>query len=386
MRGKCLTHHQKHQKTSLLNKTNIGQGKPKRCEYQLRLSLTLNQLFVGLIALTTQKKVSSSLWRSPNNLANKIKLPPRPWTSLSGGSAPKHLQSNLGAFMKITDCPVTGNENNFSTNKPKNKVLIECACCKKSFYRAHTEHFKQVQKGQAAFYCSNRCKPQNRQISAPLELYAKLGIDIQKRHLGRLCKQKHDFENTGYSLRGKGNQCLICSKENAAKKRKTSEYKAKSKARCSTKEYRQKNNEYMREYRKTEYSKEYCRKYRKTEIGKAAKERRRQRRRALLKRVHSANWTSQQWIDLCLFFDNQCAYCPNTSEIEPDHFIPISRGGSNCLGNIVPCCKRCNTSKRNLDPDKWYKQQTFFCKERWKKILKHLNVSLGESFTQIPLF
>lgn len=35
--------------------------------------------------------------------------------------------------------------------------------------------------------------------------------------------------------------------------------------------------------------------------------------------------------------------CPRTIKI--DHVVPLSRGGSNALDNLVPCCTSCNSSK-----------------------------------------
>jgi hypothetical protein len=47
-----------------------------------------------------------------------------------------------------------------------------------------------------------------------------------------------------------------------------------------------------------------------------------------------------------------CAYCsaPSTTI---DHVLPISRGGTNYIGNLVPCCKPCNSSKCDLTLTEW---------------------------------
>jgi 5-methylcytosine-specific restriction endonuclease McrA len=36
-----------------------------------------------------------------------------------------------------------------------------------------------------------------------------------------------------------------------------------------------------------------------------------------------------------------------------DHIIPLSRGGRSTKGNVVPCCKECNTAKKQLLPMEW---------------------------------
>lgn len=53
----------------------------------------------------------------------------------------------------------------------------------------------------------------------------------------------------------------------------------------------------------------------------------------------------------------RCAYCDQpkrNDEIEPDHVVPLSRGGSNSITNVVPSCKPCNNDKRTLLLDEWY--------------------------------
>jgi 5-methylcytosine-specific restriction endonuclease McrA len=39
-----------------------------------------------------------------------------------------------------------------------------------------------------------------------------------------------------------------------------------------------------------------------------------------------------------------CAYCPALATTV-DHVVPLVRGGTNYEGNLVPCCKSCNSSK-----------------------------------------
>lgn len=46
----------------------------------------------------------------------------------------------------------------------------------------------------------------------------------------------------------------------------------------------------------------------------------------------------------------RCWMCGVTAATETDHVKPISRGGSHCLANLRPVCKRCNGRKRNTWP------------------------------------
>ena len=42
----------------------------------------------------------------------------------------------------------------------------------------------------------------------------------------------------------------------------------------------------------------------------------------------------------------KCHYCGNkTIDLEIDHVIPLSKGGSNKQGNLVLACQKCNREK-----------------------------------------
>jgi len=64
------------------------------------------------------------------------------------------------------------------------------------------------------------------------------------------------------------------------------------------------------------------------------------------------------WCEVITIFRSlgrQCAYCRAVpDEIEPDHVVPLSKGGSNSITNIVPSCPMCNRDKRDLLLDEWY--------------------------------
>ena len=53
----------------------------------------------------------------------------------------------------------------------------------------------------------------------------------------------------------------------------------------------------------------------------------------------------------------RCFYCwqpVHRSRIEADHFIPVTRGGSNALSNMVPACRPCNRGKLNATGFEWF--------------------------------
>lgn len=42
-----------------------------------------------------------------------------------------------------------------------------------------------------------------------------------------------------------------------------------------------------------------------------------------------------------------CVYCGNCEELECDHLVPISKGGTNEMSNLVTACRACNNAKRD---------------------------------------
>ncbi len=63
---------------------------------------------------------------------------------------------------------------------------------------------------------------------------------------------------------------------------------------------------------------------------------------------------SQWWKRRCA--KGKCHYCGQPTppkELTMDHVVPIARGGKSSKGNVVPCCKACNTQKKNLLPMEW---------------------------------
>lgn len=51
--------------------------------------------------------------------------------------------------------------------------------------------------------------------------------------------------------------------------------------------------------------------------------------------------------ELIKLYSSKCFYCPSKEAIEADHVLPISRGGSHGIGNLLPACRSCNASKGN---------------------------------------
>jgi 5-methylcytosine-specific restriction endonuclease McrA len=71
--------------------------------------------------------------------------------------------------------------------------------------------------------------------------------------------------------------------------------------------------------------------------------------------------------------DKQCAYCDEQvdGQPDPDHVIPLSRGGRNDIGNIVACCRLCNSDKSDLTLDEWALERIRLGKRPLRYVLDH---------------
>lgn len=53
-----------------------------------------------------------------------------------------------------------------------------------------------------------------------------------------------------------------------------------------------------------------------------------------------------------------CAYCgASGTPLQRDCVLAISRGGRYTLGNVVPVCRSCNTSKCNTEVTAWLRRK-----------------------------
>ncbi len=66
------------------------------------------------------------------------------------------------------------------------------------------------------------------------------------------------------------------------------------------------------------------------------------------------SWTWAQFQDLCAIAGNRCYYCGCVpGKLTPDHAIPLARGGSNDITNLVPACLSCNKRKGTRTKDEY---------------------------------
>lgn len=216
--------------------------------------------------------------------------------------------------------------------------------------------------------------------------------------LGSLCRRGHEHENSGQSLRYASGSCVACAKEKfseryaanadlinartaASPSRKTTQHADEMRAwrllnrdrlNQKNREYRQANKPKaaarLREYRKTH--REVMRRIesrrkrppefrqRFNEYAKAWKRRNpdrvlasHQKRRAMLSRTENPA-TAQQIREKRESQRGLCSYCcqplDNNGRGHLEHQVPISRGGSAGIDNVVFACSICNLSKGTL--------------------------------------
>ncbi|MCA1840201.1 MAG: HNH endonuclease [Actinobacteria bacterium] len=70
------------------------------------------------------------------------------------------------------------------------------------------------------------------------------------------------------------------------------------------------------------------------------------------RRANGGSHTPDEWSALCKEFGNQCLKCERDDvRLTKDHVIPVSKGGTNDIGNIQPLCQSCNASKKDKHID-----------------------------------
>jgi 5-methylcytosine-specific restriction endonuclease McrA len=85
------------------------------------------------------------------------------------------------------------------------------------------------------------------------------------------------------------------------------------------------------------------------------------RRAAKLANSRTAGPTPRDLSRLINRFHGCCAYCgirPDTT-LHIDHVVPLARGGSNDLGNLLPACADCNLSKNQMLLTEWNKRRAY---------------------------
>lgn len=77
-------------------------------------------------------------------------------------------------------------------------------------------------------------------------------------------------------------------------------------------------------------------------------------RRNAAEREAPGSFTWSQFMQVARRFGYCCAYCGDRpGQLDPDHVVPLSRGGINSTTNLLPSCRQCNGDKRDLLLSEW---------------------------------
>jgi 5-methylcytosine-specific restriction endonuclease McrA len=64
-------------------------------------------------------------------------------------------------------------------------------------------------------------------------------------------------------------------------------------------------------------------------------------------------FTGAEWRELLARWGNACAYCGGPGSLEADHRMPLTRGGTNFIENILPACRGCNGRKHTMTEEEF---------------------------------
>lgn len=88
---------------------------------------------------------------------------------------------------------------------------------------------------------------------------------------------------------------------------------------------------------------------------------------------YNHNFKTEDWLEAVEHFGHKCAYCGKHEKMTIDHFVPFSKGGELAKGNVIPACKKCNSSKNNRTFEEWYTNRDFYSEEQERRILEFIN-------------
>jgi 5-methylcytosine-specific restriction endonuclease McrA len=70
------------------------------------------------------------------------------------------------------------------------------------------------------------------------------------------------------------------------------------------------------------------------------------RKRRAARHASPGSFTAEEFEAMCELYGNRCLACGDTEAIlQADHVVPLTRGGSDDIGNIQPLCGSCNRKK-----------------------------------------
>ena len=113
--------------------------------------------------------------------------------------------------------------------------------------------------------------------------------------------------------------------------------------------HREERSLYGKHYRATDKYKEHRRVYERSRPD--ARRAKCAKRRACKREAPINDLTASQWRDIKVAYGHRCVYCGRKMQrLTMDHVIPLSKGGSHTVQNVVPACMSCNSKKGDRSP------------------------------------
>ena len=198
------------------------------------------------------------------------------------------------------------------------------------------------------------------------------------------CGREKELNQDNFHKKNKGrsgynSRCKEC----VSKSDKDRYEKNKEKFRAEKIEYYHKNKESRREYQRGYY---HDNKEKHVEDEKVWRTQNPHKRRIInasnRTKQHGAesSLTEAQWFEVMNVFGCNCAYCGLTEEehlfthgerLHHEHVVPLVMKGDYTIGNIVPSCRSCNSSKGNNNFFEWYSRSNVYDAKREKVLLDY---------------
>ena len=175
------------------------------------------------------------------------------------------------------------------------------------------------------------CKQCDKLVNA--QYYTQHKAKIAQQHAAY--REAHREDNREYQKQYRA----IHKQELSAKKRKYYNQPEVKKAKCAyDKEYYKQHKEELLDNMK---------RWRQTAAGQASRTNSNTKRRV---QIGDDAISAAEWKRIMSDANWQCVYCGaelTSANRSLDHVIPLSKNGSHCADNLVACCRRCNSSKKN---------------------------------------
>jgi 5-methylcytosine-specific restriction endonuclease McrA len=204
-----------------------------------------------------------------------------------------------------------------------------------------------------------------------------VSMDITKYCSNKDCKQLNpqpisNFHKNKYTKDGYRSRCKACELERANQYREHNRELLAQKQQKYYKEHgevqrkssrnwkeshKQRQQEYWQQWyeENKEHRAEYFRRYETDKPHIILEKGRRRRKRKL---NAEGSFTEEEFQKKLKQMGNRCFWCGRDlkdGDVTRDHYIPLTKGGSDCIDNIVPACRSCNCKKRNKMPHEFVK-------------------------------